>query len=101
MMGCNGEKGEGEKGEGGEGRGGVGEFCLLLLSSGLASLYLIGIYIGVHVYVFVVLSYHAHQECTQHTNAPIMDDIVGVCVNVWGMFACMKTCNCACMNTWA
>ena len=70
------EKGRRER----EGRGGVGEFCLLLLSSGLASLYLIGIYIGVHVYVFVVLSYHAHQECTQHTNAPIMDDIVGVCV---------------------
>ena len=79
-MGCNGEKGEGEKGEGGEGRGGVGAFCLLLLSSGLAALYLNGKYIDVHVYVFGVGRYHAHQECTQHTNVLIMDDIVCVCV---------------------
>ena len=82
---------------------GVGEFCMLLLSSGLASLYLNGRYIDVHVYVFVVWRYHAHQECTQHTDVVIMDDIVGVCVcvNVWHMFACMKTCNGACMNTCA
>ena len=74
------EKGRREReGRGGEG---VGEFCMLLLSSGLASLYLNGRYIDVHVYVCVVWRYQAHQECTQHTDVVIMDDIVGVCVCV-------------------